>query len=100
MYQDCTEVLLCFKNKKCFILESKESLEIDKERAGPNKYMVGFLDWSGNRAGTSRHDYLSATCQLPEQVSKVTQRIWIERFGFIYTEFRKRQQNTEMNRIN
>ena len=71
IYQDCTGILFCFENKKYFILESKESLEIDRERAGPNKYMVGFLDWSGNRAGTSRYNYLSATGQLPEQVSKI-----------------------------
>ena len=90
MYQDCTGVLSCFENKKYFVLESKESLEIDRERAGPNKYMVGFLDWSGNRAGTSRYDYLSATGQLPEQVSKIIQRIQKEKFGFTYTEFRKR----------
>ena len=100
IYQDCTGVLSWFENKKYFVLESKESLEIDREGTGPNKYMVGFLDWSGNRAGTNRYDYLSATGQMPEQVSKIIQRIWIERFGFIYTEFRKRQQTAKVNKIN
>ena len=93
MHQDCTGILPCFENKKCFVLDGRKNDGVGRGGGGLGKFVFALLDWAGNRPGGSRYDYLAATGLRGDQVPRVMRQMWLDRFGFTHAEFRQQLDN-------
>ena len=95
MHQDYTAKLPSLENKKCFVVSGRGMEGVGRGGAGKNKIVAAFLDWSSDRAGCSRYDFLAATGLTGAQVRSVTRQLWITHFGFTHEEFRRSADNNE-----
>ena len=54
----------------------------------PETFVIAFLDLTSHKSGSRRQDYLTYTGLDAVSVPRVTERMWINHFGFSYDRFR------------
>ena len=87
-HQDYTGTIPSLENKKCFEVKLWSNKGVGRGGGAPGTFVIAFLDWTSHKSGSRRQDYLTYTGLDAVSVPRVTERMWINHFGFSYDRFR------------